>query len=313
MTLVLTLISRRYVLHVSDRLVTGAVTGQALDPLANKSIVYLARDAVVVAGYAGLASFGGKPTDEWLAERLLGTGLTRQDNRGAFRFGRLVTYHRDLGQSIMALSAQLEGWPDKMLRGHRLEVVLAGIRWPRRGQPAPFAWTIVKEGRAVETEHLLRRFGRRFQLLSIGHADFDAKIARELVDTIETTLPDPRLTEDAMVSAIRSVAAKRRTRVIGDDCMVILLPRSEPPRIEVRYRPRVEGRARIVGGVRSIVVPAAASPFLVGPEGVMYPSTVAGPGVSFGLGAFSVSIDAPDLPPRTILGAVSSQRRPRLS
>jgi hypothetical protein len=146
MTLVLTLVSRNFVLQVSDRLVTASETRQALDPLANKSIVCLARDAVVIAGYAGLASFGGQPTDEWIAERLLGTRLARPDSRGAFRFGRLVDYHRDLGQSVAALSAQLEGWPNRMLQKHGLEVSLAGIRWSRRGRAAPVAWTIVREG-----------------------------------------------------------------------------------------------------------------------------------------------------------------------
>src|SRR5437660_7557363 len=51
MTLHLIRASRSYVAHASDRLVSGGVN----DPLANKQIIYLARDALVSIGYAGIA------------------------------------------------------------------------------------------------------------------------------------------------------------------------------------------------------------------------------------------------------------------
>lgn len=42
------------------------------DPEANKTIVYVARDAIVSIGYTGRAYLEGRPTDQWIAEQLIG-------------------------------------------------------------------------------------------------------------------------------------------------------------------------------------------------------------------------------------------------
>ena len=68
MTLHLTQISPLYTLQVGDRLVSGSIH----DPLANKNIIYWARDGFFTIGYSGLAYLQGKPTDQWIAEKLWG-------------------------------------------------------------------------------------------------------------------------------------------------------------------------------------------------------------------------------------------------
>lgn len=72
MTLILTHLSAGYpyALQVTDRLVTKG--GSPFDPLANKNIVYVARNAIVSIAYTGLAYIDGIPTDVWIAERLVG-------------------------------------------------------------------------------------------------------------------------------------------------------------------------------------------------------------------------------------------------
>lgn len=50
MTLHLTQVSYLYTLQVGDRLISGGIN----DPLANKNIIYWARDAIVTLGYSGL-------------------------------------------------------------------------------------------------------------------------------------------------------------------------------------------------------------------------------------------------------------------
>lgn len=69
MTFVLPLATPLYVSQVTDRLVTFA--GKPYDPLANKNVLYCARDGVVAIGYSGAADVDDRPTDEWIA-RILG-------------------------------------------------------------------------------------------------------------------------------------------------------------------------------------------------------------------------------------------------
>jgi hypothetical protein len=87
MSLVLTAACPIFTVQVSDRLISTEarrpgpatnepVTRRPYDALSNKSIVYRASNAMVSMGYVGSAYLEGKPTDEWLAERLWGESLT---------------------------------------------------------------------------------------------------------------------------------------------------------------------------------------------------------------------------------------------
>jgi len=78
MTLILGQASRDYVLQVTDRLVTKG--NRPFDPLANKNIVYCARNALVAIGFTGIAFLGDIPTDQWIVEQLTGTSLTEIEN-----------------------------------------------------------------------------------------------------------------------------------------------------------------------------------------------------------------------------------------
>jgi hypothetical protein len=91
MSLVLTAACRLFTMQVSDRLIS--TEHQRTDPpeyaLSNKSIVYLALNAIVSMGYVGTAYLEGRPTDEWIAERLWGERLKdrTRDGRIGVRFG----------------------------------------------------------------------------------------------------------------------------------------------------------------------------------------------------------------------------------
>ncbi len=68
MTLILTLATPRYILQVSDRLVTRG--DSRFDPASNKIVIYHAKNALVAIGYSGLAYLEGVPTDQWIAQKL---------------------------------------------------------------------------------------------------------------------------------------------------------------------------------------------------------------------------------------------------
>jgi hypothetical protein len=191
-------------------------------------------------------------------------------------------------------------------------VALGGIQWSRRGRARPVGWWVERAGDGVEMKHYLRQLAPgQFSLVKIGHPDFDAKALAALSTLFEHGLPDSAAAEAVMVDAIRAVSARRRRPVIGPDCMAVVIPPDAPPRVEVRYHPLVEARANILSSNQAEVVPAAFTPFVVGSHSVMYPSVIAGPGLSQQIGNFTVTFEAPELPPGTIMAA-SSQRRPRL-
>src|SRR5689334_7331451 len=99
MTLLLTLASRDFILQVSDRLVTK--NGSPFDPMANKSLVYRAQDAIVTMAYTGSAYIAGQPTDVYLAEAILG-----EKHEGGLRIGP-SRHVMTIGPAIKLLAEKL--------------------------------------------------------------------------------------------------------------------------------------------------------------------------------------------------------------
>ena len=138
MTLVLTFVSPRYVMQVADRLVTITKGGKRFDPASNKSLIYLARNAIVTIGYSGLAYLDGIPTDEWIAQTLWGKDLPRHDDGRAVGhvFGGGPRKGIDIGRAIERLrcGSQKALRNDPAPRGAKfLQIVLAGWQWRLMG------------------------------------------------------------------------------------------------------------------------------------------------------------------------------------
>ncbi len=75
MTLIAAVITKIGVVQVSERLVSDR--GTEFDSTANKQLVYLGHTWAVSMAYTGTAYIGKLPTDEWLAEALIGKPLPR--------------------------------------------------------------------------------------------------------------------------------------------------------------------------------------------------------------------------------------------
>jgi hypothetical protein len=80
MTLILSLITQQFVIHVSDRRLTDARTGDPFPSAASKTVV--APVPQFVASYTGIAVLEGKATDTWLASTLWDARET--DDTGAY-------------------------------------------------------------------------------------------------------------------------------------------------------------------------------------------------------------------------------------
>lgn len=312
MTLVLSLLSRHYALQVSDRLVTRSET--PFDALSNKNVIYHARDAIVTVAYSGLAYLEGLPTDRWIAQKLSGEQFP---DRFALRTGP-TTHWLDVGQSVelirrecQAAFSRLE--PSALTTQHFL---VAGWQW-RRGIARPIQWLI-----GNWRDHTRRAF-QAYSLPRYWHYQSPSRFClswipasnplrkgelRRLINDLRSTLASPDASETLLIKAVRLAA--RKSRVVGPHCMSVLIPPPSSAVVRAHYVPTVIAQAAVVGGPRRLLVPAAFSPWVVGPRVVAAPSTLVG-AFHVRSGPFTVDLEAPPVPTDSpIASGVSSQPRP---
>jgi len=142
MTLHLTHISPSFALQVSDRLVRGGVAV----PLANKNILYSARDSFVSMGYTGLAyglaSDPDIPTDEWIAQILWRKPIPRgPDGVSPVAFGLAsISGRMDLRLSLQVIRDELQNAINRLPSDRRdlsFELIVSGWRQGRRASAQP--------------------------------------------------------------------------------------------------------------------------------------------------------------------------------
>ncbi len=327
MTLNLTLLHPRYVLQVSDRRITKKPSGE-IHPLANKNVVYLARDGLVSICYSGPAYMEHVPTDTWIACKLAGEDIApyrdgrslRDGGRGILMRGGDKKPWLDIGQSVELLKRECEAVKPVT----NLDILLAGWQKYNRGM-RPICWGIEGRGSAATAENPFPRYWHyekspygkpRYCLTEIPGSPGWLSIPemRRLVAFLRVEAMSPDASLRRLVWAVRYVAAK--SAGVGPDCMCILLPNPDvQPELFVRYEPVTEERAVITGGERDVEVPAAFAPWFVGPRIHAPPAIIIGGGPSpFTLGDIRPILQAPPVPQQAsgprIVFAFSSQRRP---
>ncbi len=331
MTLILSHLSRGFVLQVSDRLVTRIRPGDTpslFDALANKTIIYQARDAIVSMGYTGPAYIGQLPTDDWIAKTLTGVDVSE---KFGMRTGPLPQWW-DIGQATRLLLRELMD-SEIASQNSNFELVVVGWQWKNvkrsmegRYQPVPMAWGVLKpQGRVFEekVECLPRRWYWK------NRSFFYAAPRSNLVKTEQTNLFDrlneeiaqnpPKTAEEvvdrvekATVDTIRTVSVSNS--YVGPNCMsVVIAPPHHSALVRVTFFPFEQHTAQLVGKTSvPITLPAAFSPWIIG-QGIMHkPSVHMGKGSwDIRLGPFALKLNGPSGPERGLLAAMSSQRRPR--
>jgi hypothetical protein len=326
MTLNLTLLTHDYAMQVSDRVLTERTSRQQFDALTNKNVVFQARDGLVSICYAGPAYLEHVPTDTWIACKLAGEDIAPfRDGQGLWG-GRPGIMLRsgpkkpwlDIGQSVQLLRQELAA----LNLVDRLDVMVAGWQEHKRGM-RPICWGIDAKGTTTTAESPLHRYwhyerspdgGRRYYLAEIP-GDPGAWLSRsELYRLVALLMPADRSPDAALrwlIWAVRYVAGK--TSAVGPDCMCILLPNpNKHPELFVRYEPVVEARAYLVKGEEVVEeLPAAFTPWLVGPQIHAPPRTIGGGGVQLWLNHIRVVEQTPPMPKRTgFLLFSSTQQRP---
>ena len=241
MTLVLTVASRRFVLQVSDRMLSR---NQApVYPASNKTVVVLARDGMYTMSYTGLARLGSVATDDWMARRIAGVG-DWGPSPIAWVMQRRLPHWLDVGQGVSAITEGLtEAFRRDVSPGLRSyphqAITLAGWQWKMSGSYArPVFWSIGRQqdGTFTATNQFPRHhYGPGFCFSAMPrnstlHIDEIRTLMRELENGAAM---DPDAARRLFVHAIRT-AASRRPRVVGPHCLSVSL---YPPKGEIKFIP----------------------------------------------------------------------------
>jgi len=320
MTLHITCISTRYTLQVSDRLVSGGMH----DPLANKNLIYSARDAIVTIGYTGLAyglspSNRDMPTDEWIAEQLWGQSIPRGHDGArpvtiaTARIGRWL----DIGQSVELLRSRLDNSVSRLKHSWSklpFEVIIAGWQETRRHGVQPVLVQIIKrEGNApcaIERPARYWHLGHKVGLVAMPDGYLPKNELADLGEMLRRSGPDE--SESRLARCIRHVAS-RHTCTVGPHSMSILLPPPGIAPIRVRFIPAVPHFATFYSEKqnRQWELPVAFSPWVVGQNGFLAPSINVGESrVQLGSREIVIEAPAPDHGTRGYLGALDRPKGP---
>jgi hypothetical protein len=292
MTLIISCVSWYGVHHVSDRMVSSQ--GKPFDPVANKSVLYVAPDGIMAMSYTGTAYLAGVATDRWIAESLAREKLEEGFGSGPAKswppIGLALTrLKHDLGLALNdpKTDPSVKHWP--------FELQGAGWRWGKK-HAKPVAATITKEfGESLITlVHHREALGRNeFRTLAVPAAH-----ATPVVPNLRAGLrgaSNAEQVEAALVAAVRERSASVPGQV-GTDCMGFQLPPPGYRFARVRYHGAGPVGIALVqpsGKVTATIDHAAFSPWIVGAGTSSSPSVLAGTW-SMNVGGFHVELEAPE-------------------
>lgn len=273
MTLVISAISAEAVFQVSDRVLS--VAGQAVDALANKTVVYVAEDAVVSISYTGRAFVRSVPTDEWIALVLLEEDTTHRRQPGVDQ-GPII---RDtLDSAISALLAAVRQLPPGIRHEFPLEIVAVG--WQRRrGQRRrrPVLWILRSDDNG--TTFTVQEAGAR---QPTDTPAFWPSPERNLSPERRRRLQQhpPPLSRGALVSTLRGVA-EDHPGVVGPHVMTVTMERHKRY-VEVEFLPADD--SHVVRWADQRQSPCGFTPWVIARDVVLPPQILVGTDILVDLG-----------------------------
>lgn len=315
MTQILTAACPSFIVQVSDRLVV-ALRGHRIDvhdPVANKTIVYRAADALVTIGYSGIAYVGDTPTDEWIAETLVGESLRLPgDDRPSKRFGGAGRPLR-IGHAVKRLMYALDALPRHPVERHGLYISLAGWQGDRKGA-RPIMEEIWRHAGKARIKRQEREWSKNanFRIDVIGapppDGTIDAALAPHRADVANVPF-GPNALEDALASVIRQSSAAHAT--VGSHLLSVVLMRPDLGIAGCRFLPMAPHGVEVTtASGRRLAMPAAHTPWILGPGLVHPPSLEIGHSI-IGLGGIEFHIFGAEPSGNGVVSLSSSLRRPR--
>jgi hypothetical protein len=278
MTLILTAACPLYVVQVADRLVTRG--SDPFDPVANKTVVYRARDALVSIGYSGLAQIGTVPTDEWIVEQLCGAPIHRGHDGirpAALSLGGGSKNYK-LRHACHILRQAVANLPTT--HGHGLFLTIAGWEADRRGGERAVVIEIERPGNpscvAILSSPRYWQRGREFIVHSIGATTSPQELWMRFgpFRGPQGLRCNFAQTENILTGFVRDVA-QRQTNV-GAHVLSVVLPRPSLGLSHCRFLPTIPHQAKISFAGRVSVTDVTHSPWIISPNMVLAPAITVG-------------------------------------
>jgi hypothetical protein len=304
MTLVLSVSTPAYALHVSDRLVSKA--GRPHDPFANKTVVVRATDGLLAFGYTGPAFIEGVPTDSWIAEIV--SGAISAGEPAAVRYGSFPV--RDVGRTLLRLCERFRA--ERLFQRLGGQIVATGWQWDGRRERAHVRnvlWVLDDASGKLRWRQLVPRHGLErtssFRMVATGNWALSSERWQATLDEVGRAGHDWNRVERRLIDAIRG-SSRLEPGTIGPHCMSVLLRPWRVVTAELRFTPDAPHEAEAFGQT----VETAYSPWMVAPDAIHAPSVLVG-GWRCEQGLLPYSSDAPPVPDSQMLkGAFQSQDRP---
>jgi hypothetical protein len=318
-TIILSVVTDKYAVHVSDRLLTQRVTASSgvryepWDPAANKSIIVLGSDGLFALGYSGPGHISGTPTDHWIAEVIAGEDLGANQPDFGFQIQNGTSTDRVLAQRFPELARCLA---EATRAGHLaatdpVSIGFVGLRWESLDKLVwPAYGTIGSDGHQYLYGMSPERWGYeqgRFCSGATGNSqDFAQKLLMERFSGADLSSHED--TAAAMIEILRALPDEDPT--VGRDCLVTTI-QAVPPHVRIKYEPFGVTQMLIKSASgKSTTVEAAVSPWIITPDRLFSPLAMNGPGMSFSSSGFEFRIEGVES--TDDLTMVSSQPRPLL-
>ena len=310
MTLVLAAHKRDTVFQVSDRLVSQVSIGRSpkpLDVVTNKSVVYLAKDAIVAISFSGRAFLENRRTDLWVTEKLLGMEFEESGSIVFFMGGSdpMDVFHA-CEQVRVEAERVFHGLRHERYASHSF--MFCGWQRRRKNHVQPFLWRLENTpstpGR-FEMFNLLKDtpdWWRTTSFSPIG--TFRRDIMDELLNRLKNAR-SPRAVEDELVQTVQLTASCLPG--VGADCLVVRLHPEGEHNVVIRYV-RQDGGSTVntkttKGEPR--VLPYIFTPWILGDGALMPPNLIVGAAGSCIVGGLACRFDSPQTPDAAGYGSSS--------
>lgn len=280
MTLVFSAVTPGFVVQAADRLLTKAVNQEPrpFDPIANKTVVYRATDALVALSYSGVAYVKSQPVDDWLAELLWGVPIARgPDGNGPAAFGCGARPNAwTIRRAIDALRRAVDGLPQSWINKGGLFISIAGWRDDRPVRP----FLVDIERAPGEARSSIRGTPRRitkpktFALGQIG-----VRVPRAtMYAAFDPFRPSRTLSmenaEAALVELIRG--ASRKYLTVGPHVLTVSMPPPGSGPAVARFHPAMPHRVQLASARGTFTVTVAHSPWILASTQFHAPQFVVG-------------------------------------
>jgi hypothetical protein len=223
MTLILAQVGSRWVVQVSDRLVSrvGDGTARPHDSDANKVVILVCKNGIVTIAYTGLSYIHGVPTDRWIAELLRGHKPKEFQGRPALQeVGRGPRANLDVGRQLLDLAGALTHLAARHPHWKQapIQLLVTGWQWNRQGLCRPVGLKLSQDstGAYVVERTVRNQPERQYRLFCVP----DGHLAQHELGSCARSLAsmDPWGAERALVDAIQTVAL--RSAVVGTSALV---------------------------------------------------------------------------------------------